>query len=993
MQSGVFVSLVFAAISAGSDNDFDRKIAPILVRHCLDCHSGPKPKGELDLSTREGAFEGGDSGPAVVASNLGKSLLWEQIVEGEMPPKKPLSEEEKATLRVWIESGAAWGTSPIDMQGFTNDRRAGRDWWALQPIKAPEQTGNATNIDAYILAKLQSRGLHPSAEADRRTLIRRVTFDLIGLAPSPEEVEAFVADPDPDAYAKLVDRLLASPHYGERWARHWLDVARYGESDGFERNTTRPNSWPYRNWVIDALNRDMPYDAFCRLQIAGDVILPHDPEAAKATGFLVAGVHNTVLGNDMMRAIAKQDELEDLVGTVGQTFLGLTVNCARCHDHKFDPITQTDYYRMASALGGVEHGERQFEVAAVANERRLATEDLLRTDEALKAIEEPIDKAILAERLNMPIAQPGPSATAAWDLRSTRSESGDNRLTLSPIAGARITSDGGLVDGKNAYFRSVPIDFPLREKTLEVWVKLDNLSQRGGGVLTVARPDGSVFDSIVFAENEPERWMAGSEGFARTKSFQGDAECSAANRVVHFAITYQSDGTVIGYRDGLAYGKPYKTAPPMEYRAGEAVITLGCRHEPAGGNRMLAGLIVKAHVYDRALKAEEVALSAKLGGAIVNDSEREAKLSADVVNRWRNLKANRKRLADRIRTLDQSAKFKAYTTISASAPITRRLIRGQLTDPAEVVTPGGVEATGPIADFKLPADAPENERRKALARWVTSTENPLFARVIVNRVWHHHFGLGLVETPNDFGFNGGRPSHPELLDALSTEFIANGYRLKDLHRKIVNSSTYRQASALNTSAREADADNRLLWRKSPRRLEAEAVRDTMLQTAGLLNREIGGRGFSDYKENFLSGTTYFDPIDPTEPEAQRLSIYRFVPRGANQGLLDTFDCPDPSANAPRRSLTTTPIQALALWNNAFVIRMSDALAARLASEIPGDPADPKILDQRVERLWKLAYQRSPRPDELPPARVLASHRGFRALGRALFNSNEFLTVE
>ena len=992
MQPGVFLSLIFAAISAGSD-DFDRKIAPILVRHCLDCHSGPKPKGELDLSSREAAFEGGESGPAVVPSNLGESLLWDRIVEGEMPPKVPLTEEEKSALRDWIESGAKWGTNPIDAFLFTSDHRAGRDWWSLQPVKTPEGAQVSTNIDAFVLKKLQARGLQPSPEADRRTLIRRLTFDLIGLPPTPEEVEAFVGDSDPEAYRKLVDRLLASPHYGERWARHWLDVARYGESDGFERNTTRPNSWPYRNWVIDALNRDMPYDVFCRLQIAGDVILPNDPEAAKATGFLVAGVHNTVLGNDMMRAIAKQDELEDLVGTVGQTFLGLTVNCARCHDHKFDPIGQTDYYRMASALGGVEHGEREFQVAKIAKERQKVAEELRRTDFGLRQIEEPLDKAILAERLRTPVSEPGPTAIGAWDLRSASAESGTNKVVLNPVGGARFTSGGGLVDGKTGYFRSAPIDFPLREKTLEAWVKLDNLNQRGGGAITVGRPDGSVFDSIVFAENEPGKWMAGSEGFGRTKPFQGDAETAAADRVVHVAITYQSDGTVTGYRDGKPYGKPYKTAPPVEYKPGEAVITVGCRHEPAGGNKMLAGLVTKAHVYDRALKPEELAVSAKLGGEFVSDAEREAKLKPDVAARWKELKATQKRLTDQLSVLDQASKFKAYVTISGAAPIAHRLIRGQLSDPAEVVTPGGVQATGAIADFGLPADASEHDRRKALARWVTSTDNPLFARVMVNRVWHHHFGIGLVETPNDFGFNGGRPSHPELLDALSAEFIAKGYKLKALHRAIVMSKTYRQASKLDPKAQAADADNRLLWRKSPRRLEAETVRDSLLQTAGLLNIAIGGKGFSDYKENFLSGTTYFDPIDPTETEAQRRSIYRFVPRGANQGLLDTFDCPDPSANAPRRSMTTTPIQALALWNNAFVIRMADALAERLAKEVPGDANDPKIIDHRIERLWKLAYQRSPQPEELPPARTLASHRGFRALGRAVFNSNEFLTIE
>ena len=344
----LFTLLALPLPAAAAPPDFDKEIAPLLATRCLACHSGAKPKGDFDITRK---------------ANVTPADVWKCVDAGEMPPKKPLADAEKKLLKQWIDAGAKWGTDPIDPFRFTTATRAGYNWWALQPVKRPpipvsrepQRSGNP--IDAFIHKRLADAKLELSPPADRRTLIRRVYFDLIGLPPSPEEVEAFVNDKAADAYEKVVDRLLASPHYGERWARHWLDVVRFGERDGFERNSPRPNAWPYRDWVIRRLNADMPYDEFVRLQLAGDVLKPSDPDAVKATGFLVAGVHNTVLGNDQMRAVARQDELEDIVGAVGQTFLGLTVNCARCHDHKFDPISQTDYYRLAAALGGVGFGE------------------------------------------------------------------------------------------------------------------------------------------------------------------------------------------------------------------------------------------------------------------------------------------------------------------------------------------------------------------------------------------------------------------------------------------------------------------------------------------------------------------------------------------------------------------------------------------------------------------------------------------------------------
>lgn len=974
---------------------FDRTIAPLLARHCLDCHSGARPRGGLDLTRRQAMLAGGKTGPAVVPGTAADSLLWQLVEADKMPPKKPLDADAKRSFRTWIDAGAVWGTSPIDPFRFSTATRAGYDWWSLQPVRRPARphppgAAWARNaIDLFVLAGLRGRGLTPSPEADRRTLIRRLTHDLLGLPPTPEEVDNFIRDSRPDAYERLVDRLLASPHYGERWARHWLDVVRFGESDGFERNAPRANAWPYRDWVIRSLNDDLPYDEFCRLQVAGDVLRPGDVEAIKATGFLVAGIHNTVVPmNAVARETAAQDELEDLVGSVGQTFLGLTVNCGRCHDHKFDPISQRDYYRLAAALSGVRHGERDLTPSADRDALvRLRAEDE-RLAKELAAVEEPARRAVRAARKSAAPTGPVPPAPrAAWDFRS----SGQDRvggLHVTLVGGARFTPAGLVVDGKSGFARTGPLPHDLREKTLEAWVQLADLGQRGGGVMTVEAPDGQVFDALVYGEQEPGRWMAGSEFFRRTAPFQGDAESEAARRPIHVAVAYHADGTIVAYRDGRPYGRPYKSNGPVTFAAGKAVVAFGVRHEPAGGNRMLAGAIVQARLHDRALSADEVAASAAVPDH-VSEVELSAALAPEARQRRDALRARRAAVIAERERLASRPPVKVYAALSQQPAPTRLLVRGQVSEPGDVVAPGGLVAlAGAGADFGLPPDAPEGERRRRLAAWLTAPANPLLARVMVSRLWHHHFGVGLVETPNDFGFSGGRPSHPELLDWLAAEFAARGYRLKAMHRLIVTTATYRQASAPRADGRAADADNRLLWRKRPLRLDGEALRDGLLATAGRLNREVGGRGFSDYRViDANNGTTYYDPFDPAEPAAQRRSVYRFLPRGGNPGLLDVFDCPDPAAAAPRRNSTTTPLQALALWNGAFALRLADAFAARVAAEAPGD------VTRQVDRAYQVALQRGPRPDEGEAARRLVERHGLRSLARALFNSNEFLTVE
>ncbi len=1073
---------------------FEKVIAPLLARRCASCHAGDELKGKLDLSTREKQLIGGESGPALVPGDAAKSLIWQRVAADEMPPKHPLSDDEKRLLKKWIEVGAVWPGGPLDPLAVSSEHRAGRDWWSLQPIVRPtmptaqpaalalEMGPVRQPLDAFVRATLVARGLKPASDADRRTLIRRVAFDLLGLPPSPDEVDAFVNDLAPDAFERLVDRLLASPHYGERWARHWLDVVRFGESNGFERDLPRLNAWHYRNWVIDVLNRDLPYDEFVRWQLAGDVIAPGDVEALKAVGFLVAGAHDTVVPVvDRMRAMMRQDELEDTVGTVSQTFLGLTVNCARCHDHKFDPISTREYYQIAATLAGVDHGEKEFvapEMTQSLGEMKSRIDSLT---QQLREQEAPIREAVLKERKLLgdtspksknedpsppaPLpARPGrgekahlaPMPLAAWDFSK---DLNDQVGTMhAKLHGEAKLDDGGLlVDGTTAFASTAPLGRDLVEKTLEVRVRLKTLEQRGGGAISLQATDGHQFDAIVFAENEPRRWMAGSEGFVRTLPFAGAVEDQADKEFVVLAQVYRADGTIVCYRNGQPYGQPIRKEAVLKYEAGKSQIVFGLRHgTSAGDNRMLSGLIASARLYDKALSAEEVALAAGSANTFVTEAEIAAKLPVEERATRAASQAELNGLRLKHTDLAKNGPIKLYTAIATQPPPMKVHQRGSVTSLGDEVAPAGLSSIkGLDPSFGLKPDAIESHRRVALANWITNTNNSLFARVMANRVWHYHFGAGLVETPNDLGFHSGRPSHPELLEWLAAEFngrqagfipsppssgerarvrgrdgkvtsnlepvsstsanssasTANpqsnapltltlspedggegtrhsqGFSLKRLHRLLVTSATYRQASTFDEAAAKVDAGNRLLWRMNPHRLEAESVRDAMLIVAGELNDDLGGKGYSDVNSYFFKGTQFYDPIDPIGFPNQRRTVYRMSARGGRSPFLDTFDCPDPSTTTPKRSSTVTPLQALSLMNHSFVLRMADQFASRLKSDA-GDS-----VEAQVRTAYRQLYGRTPERDEVVLSIDFVKRRGLPAFCRAMWNSSEFLFVD
>lgn len=986
-------SLSPAGLAAEVKPNFERDIARLIATRCAACHNESEKKGGLDLTQKASAFEGGESGRVIEPGQPDDSLLWQYIDAGEMPPKKPLAAEERARFRSWIEHGAEWIGGDIDPLQYTSESRAGYDWWSLQPLNPPAAPAlvdarHHNAIDSFIESRLGQAKLSMSPPADRRTLIRRLYFDLLGLLPTQDEIADFFADDRPLAYESMVERLLASPHYGERWARHWLDVIRYGESQGFERDKLRPNAWRYRDWVIQALNGDMPYQEFAARQLAGDVLYPHDASAIVGTGFLVAGPYDEVgqlQQSEAMKAVVREDELEDILGTVSQTFLGLTVNCARCHDHKFDPIRQREYYQLTAALAGVWHGERSIPGEGSADDSSMLADlksRLRLLEQRLDAIEGPIREQLAAQRRHELLAVQPPAAVAAWDFDRDASDSVSG-LDLELKNGARI-EDGKLILEEKGYAVSPAIRGDIGSKTLEVWLSLKDLKQQGGGALTIETTDGGLFDSIVFAEKDPQQWLAGSNSYERTESFNGNAETEADENIVQVAISYHPDGTIVGYRNGIRYGKEYRSKGLATYRAGEAHVVLGLRHSPPGGNRFLRCKIERARLYDRALNDQEIAAAAGELRLLVSDQDITSRLSSADLSIRGHLVFELDQIRQRIGRLTDA---KTYAVTPKTPNAVHVLLRGNPAQKGDLVSPGGIQSIqGPDSSFGLESDSSDAERRIRLTRWIINERNPLFARVIVNRLWHYHFGVGLVDTPNDLGFNGGRPSHPELLDWLAGELIRSQWSLKHVQRLIVNSATYRQSSQLRAEAMAVDAGNRLLWRKSPQRLEAEAIRDIILRLTDQLDPTMGGPGYHDFA-TFVSNSQFYEMRDPVGASFQRRSIYRTWLRSGRSPFLDVFDCPDPSTKTPQRAVTTTPLQALALLNNSFVLRLSQQLAEQIEAEVGNAHSS------QVRQAFGRLLGRTADDAEVRDCEAFVREHGLAALCRVLLNSNEFLYVD
>jgi hypothetical protein len=909
--------------AAEPTHSFRNEIAPILQARCLRCHSGPHPKGELDLSTRAGMLTGGASGkPAIQPGRAATSLLTRLVSEKKMPPKQPMPASEAQLLRLWIDAGAPWDGAPLAAVSLREQCRAGPEWWSLQPIHRPtvpvvsESSRVRNPIDAFILSRLAERRLSLSPEADRRTLIRRVSLDLTGLLPRPEDIEAFCQDPSPVAYEALVDRLLASPHYGERWGRHWLDVVRFAESHGYETNALRTNAWPYRDYVIRAFNADTPLPRFALEQLASDTLSEGDPLLEAATGFLVGGTHD-VVGNATIEGQLQQrmDDLYDIVSTTGSAFLGLTVNCARCHDHKFDPISQRDFYGLQAVFAGVQHAERPM-LQPDADQRRREAESVR------------IELAALDSRIDEfePLAgEPGSGARPAV-------VPGRNVERFQPRLARRIRfTIASTIDGLQPC--------------------LDELE--------------------VFAANGEPRDLALASAGARAL-----ASSVLPGNPLH-KIEHLNDGEVGNSRSWIS-NEPGK---------GWVVIELPCAETI---NRVVWGRDRRHQFKDRLANdyRVEVSVDGKNWTSVAGSWDRApyGKLPRPgnmnssrqkEVEKLASLGKERERLERRLAELERRPMMYAGTFRSPEP--TYLLQRGDPLQKLKMVSPSAIAAVAP--SLLIEPTAPEAQRRVALARWIGDPRNPLPSRVMVNRLWHYHFGQGLVRTPSDFGFNGDRPSHPELLSWLAAEFQRQDCRLKPLHRLIVLSSTYRQSSRSEPRARSEDGDCRLLWRFPPRRLEAEIIRDTVLQASGSLNCRMGGPGYHLW--DYSGYVIVFTPKTTLGPEEFRRMVYQFKPRIRQDETFGAFDCPDATQTMPRRNASTTALQALNMLNASFMEEQGCRFAARLQREARGAP-------EQIERAFQLALGRPPSLTESTAAMHLVQRHGLAVLCRGLLNANEFV---
>jgi hypothetical protein len=808
--------------------------------------------------------------------------------------------------------------------------------WAFQRVVRPDppQATRAdwtrSDIDRFVLARLESEGLAPAPESDRTSWLRRVSFDLVGLPPSPEEVERFAGDGRADAFERVVDELLASPRHGERWAQHWLDVVRYADTHGFEVNTERPHAWPYRDYVIRAFNSDTPYDRFVREQIAGDAL----GEDA-ATGFLVTAsvlLPGQIGADDVSKRLARQDALDEIVVNIGQTFLGLSVGCARCHDHKFDPISARDYYAMQAFVAGVEYEDREMRTPEAEAGRR--------DEEAMKSRLAEIDRRLTQFT---PLARPGPAQPAP--------------------AGAGVTERPGAAPPRPPVNARMNTDrFP------PTTAKRVRLTIRETNSLEPCVDEIEVFDA----------------------SGANVALASAGTTLASSGDTVVADRHELRFIHDGAYGNSRSW---MSNEPGRGWVALEFPRESTI-DRVVWGRDRNGEFTDRLATNYVIEVADSSGGwHVVADSSDRAKtpagdrdstvpldgLDPDEAAEATRLMNERKSFDEKIR---RSAQGRLAFAGRFRAPDRIRLLnRGDPEQPLEEVAPAFLSVLG---SMPLAPDTAEQERRRALADWIVSPANPLTARVMVNRIWQGHFGTGLVETPNDFGRNGARPSHPELLDWLASEFIGSGWSVKRMHRMIVLSAAFRQSSRNDHAGSAKSTDIRLLSRFPSRRLEAEPIRDAMLAVSGQLNGRMFGRGFDLFDNR--GGLSGFNPIESFSGDGLRRMIYAHKVRREREAVFGAFDCPDAGLSTARRRESTTPIQALNLFNSRFTLDQADSFAARLEADVGDD------VTRQIQRAFRLALGRDATSAEIADASPVVTDHGLPVLCRALFNCNEFLFV-
>ncbi len=864
-------------------------------------------------------------------------------------------------------------------------------WWSLRPIRptpVPVVAGETwvrTPVDAFVLAKLKEHNLTPSPEADRRTLIRRLYFDLSGLPPTPLEIDEFAADSSPDAYEKVVDRLLASPHYGERWARHWMDVVHFAETHGHDQDRVRPNAWRYRDYLVQSFNADVPYARFAQEQVAADVLFPNEPTLTPALGMLAAGPWDESSLRDIRedsidRQVGYYLDRDDMLTTVASSFLSMTVHCARCHDHKFDPIPQEDYYRMQAVFAGVGRGDVTYDAdVSLGKRRREFRHTLMEIERRTPAILARIGSADF--RRDLADWESKHTADAVhWAPLEISEATSAGGATLTKLPDHSIRSEGVRPD-RDTYVVTVRTNLP---KITAVRVELltdDTLPKNGPG-----RQDNG---NMHLSEFRVER--SGNRSTVATAAPISDYDQPG------WTIRHAVDGDVttawgIYPQVGRMHQAVFPFAQPLDCgHDNQLTIRLDQLH---GGGHLIGRFRLTATA--AVAPGRIPVLPDLVTEALATPADKRSTAQWEALG----LHVLREKVSADMNALPKPAVVYAaasdFITDGGHKPLAEPrpvhlLKRGEIRRPGRSAVPGALSCVDAGSNpFDLPANHTEGERRAALARWITHVDNPLTSRSIVNRVWHYHFGRGIVDTPNDFGQMGGRPSHPELLDWLSRWFRddANG-SLKKLHRLLMTSSVYRQGSQASTQALAIDADNRFLWRMPRSRLDAEQVRDAVLLISGRLDRRMAGPSDQQFAMKpgiHVTPVVEYGKFDWSQAGGHRRSVYRFIFRTLPDPLVDCLDGADASQWTPARSASVTALQSLSLFNSDFMLAQCNAFADALARQFPDDAARNA---EACRRVWGRAITE----EESAAFAKHAQTYGLPSLCRVLFNSNEFLFLD
>ena len=975
MKRAFFLFGCFAGFSSVfADEFFTAKIEPLLKQRCYECHSHEKKmKGGLTLDSKSGWEQGGDSGPTLVAGKPEESLLIKMVRwsddEHQMPPKEKLPSAEIALLEEWVKRGAP------DPRVMVKKRPTESDWWSLKPLvapKMPEVAGVDHPVDRFIRARLAERKIMPSPEADRRTLIRRVMFDLHGLPPSHAEVEAFVKDADPKAYEKLVDRLLESPRYGERWARHWLDTIHFAETHGCGHDLPRDHAWRYRDYVITALNEDKPWPRFVREQLAADVLFPEEPKLIAALGFLGAGVFDH---SAYQTAPTNFDYLDrdDLVTQTMGAFASTTANCARCHAHKFDPISQDDYYALQAVFAGLIEGDIPFDEDKTVAQSRKRWQKLLTAAEAK-------DKTALLTPENASLVgawEKTQGAPVKWSPLSHESFVSAEGSSLKRT-GDTLLSSGAKPD-KDSYI--ITSSVPLTKITA---LRLDVLADPS---LTMKGPGRQDNGNLTLSEIEAQLFEPGAAQPVKLKFTRATADFDQQGWTSTMAIDGNAaTGWGIHPAVGVSHHAVFELADTIAIKPG-AKLTLTLKQ--LSGKSHLIGSFKLSATDEPAVRAAAMPMLAQEALTLPAEKRSESQRLALAAHALR-IRADEemKKLPAPAQVYAAAKKADVLLAVSKGTPTTigkpktvQVLKRGEFDKPMKEAVSGALSAIHALpARFEKAHTSDESARRAALADWLADEKNPLTWRSIANRIWHYHFGRGLCDTPNDFGRMGGTPSHPELLDWLACELRDSGGSLKHLHRLIVTSAAYRQSSEHRDDAAKLDGDNRLLWRMNRLRLDADSYRDFVLATSDRLDPALGGpseRQFVTGPPVQLTPTLDYAAYDWSALPKHRRSIYRFVWRGVPDPFMDALDFPDLGMLAPARGFSASALQSLALYNNRFVLHFSGELGKQLTTP-----------EEAVRRI----LLREPTAEEKTNFTTFAQKNGLAALCRVLLNSNEFLFV-